>query len=374
MVHITGCQADRRFSDGRGGRVTFQWKEGAVTELLGSSRRVSVKDVAARAGVSIGTVSNVLNRPHLVSSRTRARVEDVMRSLGYVRNESARQLRAGQSRTLAYVLLDVTNPFFMDVAQSIDDAAVQADISLSLCTSNNSTQREDLHLAHLQEQRVAGILITPVDPDRTMLADVVRGGTPLVIVDRTSSATSFCSVAVDDVFGGRLAVEHLLDQGHERIAFVGGSARIGQVRERLEGARAAWSDAGMEPDDLTVIGTEALTVREGRAAGERLAGYAARRRPTAAFCANDLLALGLLQQTLSSGRAVPNDLAIVGYDDIEFAAAAAVPLSSVRQPRHDLGRRAAELVLDEGRNPDHRHQQIHFIPELVARASSSHGS
>lgn len=333
-------------------------------------RRVSVKDVAAHAGVSVGTVSNVLNRPETVGSATRGRVEQAMNDLGFVRNESARQLRAGRSRTLAYVLLDVTNPFFMDVAQSIEDAAVAARVSLSLSTSNNSADREDLHLAHLQEQRVAGILLTPVDPDRPALAEVVRRGTPLVIVDRTSGSDEFCSVAVDDVLGGRLAVEHLIDQGHERVAFVGGPGRIGQVRDRLEGARAAWRAAARPADQLVEVSTDALTVTEGRAAGERIAGLPSGRRPTAAFCANDLLALGLLQQTMSSGRRVPEDLAIVGYDDIEFAAAAAVPLSSVRQPRRELGRRAAELVLDEGRNPEHRHQQIQFTPELVARASS----
>jgi LacI family transcriptional regulator len=113
-----------------------------------------------------------------------------------------------------------------------------------------------------------------------------------------------------------------------------------------------------------------MTVAEGRSAGERLAGLPARRRPTAAFCANDLLALGLLQQSIGSGRRIPDDLAIVGFDDIEFAAAAAVPLTSVRQPRQELGRAAAQLVLDEATNPDHQHRQLSFTPELVARASS----
>ena len=111
---------------------------------------------------------------------------------------------------------------------------------------------------------------------------------------------------------------------------------------------------------------------EGRSAGERLAGLPVRRRPTAAFCANDLLALGLLQQTIGSGRRVPEELAIVGFDDIDFAAAAAVPLTSVRQPRQELGRAAANLVLDEATNPEHEHQQLTFIPELVARASTAH--
>ncbi|MGZ4465002.1 MAG: LacI family DNA-binding transcriptional regulator [Nocardioides sp.] len=333
-------------------------------------RSASVKDVAASAGVSLGTVSNVLNRPERVSAATRARVEQAMLDLGFVRNESARALRAGQSRTLAYVMLDAGNPFFTDVAQGIELAAEASGLSLFICNSDNRTAREETHLAHLQQQRVQGILITPVDPDADNLDAIARHGTPLVIVDRIRHDESFCSVAVDDVLGGRLAVEHLVDRGHTRVAFVGGPLSIGQVGDRLDGARAAWADAGLPEDDFLTVPTEGLTVAEGRSAGERLAGIPSRRRPTAAFCANDLLALGLLQQSIGAGRRVPADLAIVGYDDIEFAAAAAVPLTSVRQPRQQLGTMAADLVLDEATNPAHQHQQVTFTPELVARATT----
>lgn len=336
----------------------------------GSPRSASVKDVAATAGVSLGTVSNVLNRPDRVSAATREKVQQAMRELGFVRNESARQLRAGRSSTLAYVMLDAANPFFTDVARGIEDAAESQDLSLFMCNSDQRATREHAYLSRLQEQRVQGILITPVDPDDPALDEVARHGTPVVIVDRIRSGNSHCSVAVDDVLGGRLAVEHLLDLGHRRIAFVGGPERIGQVRDRREGARAALAAAGLDPTDLVEVATEALTVGEGRGAGERIAGIPKVQRPTAAFCANDMLALGLLQQCVALGLRVPDDLAIVGYDDIDFAAAAAVPLSSVRQPRHALGRTAAELLFDETSDPDHRHQQVLFTPELVARAST----
>jgi LacI family transcriptional regulator len=293
-----------------------------------------------------------------------------MEELGFVRNEGARQLRAGHSRTLAYVMLDATNPFFTDVAQGIELAAEAADLSLFLCNSDNRSTRENTHLALLQQQRVQGILITPVDPDSAQLDQIARHGTPLVIVDRTRKERSFCSVAVDDLLGGRLAVEHLVDQGHTRVAFIGGPRSIGQVEDRYQGAREAWAESDLPDDGLVLLGTASPTVAEGRSAGERLAGIPAKRRPTGAFCANDLLALGLLQQSIVSGRRVPQDLAIVGYDDIEFASAAAVPLTSVRQPRQELGRRAAELVLDEANNPEHVHQQITYEPELVARTST----
>jgi LacI family transcriptional regulator len=335
-----------------------------------TGRTPSVKDVAATAGVSLGTVSNVMNRPEVVSPHTRERVERAMAELGFVRNESARQLRAGTSRTLAYVMLDGTNPFFHDVAQGIELAAEDADLSLFICNSNSRSVREEVHLDRLLQQRVQGILITPVNPEAPHLGELARRGVPLVIVDRVWAGDTSCSVAVDDVLGGRIAAEHLAEQGHERVAFIGGPDSIGQVRERLEGARLMWAELGRPAEDLIHLPTEALTVAEGRTAGERLAGLPVRRRPTAAFCANDLLALGLLQQVIGAGLRVPEDVAIVGFDDIEFAAAAAVPLTSVRQPRQELGRAAAQLVLDEATNPEHRHRQLLFTPELVARAST----
>lgn len=342
----------------------------ALRTTGGGIRAAGVKDVAAAAGVSLGTVSNVLNRPDRVSARTRAKVEHAMRELGFVRNESARQLRAGKSSVLAYVMLDASNPFFTDVAHGIEDEAERADLSVYLCNSDQRSERERAYLRRLEQQRVQGVLITPVDPEDPLLDEMSMRGTPVVIVDRIRSGDTHCSVAVDDVLGGRLAAEHLLDLGHERIAFVGGPEQLGQVRDRREGAWRALEAAGRSRDDLVMVATDALTVAEGRSAGARIAGLARGARPTAAMCANDLVALGLLQQCVALGIRVPEDLAIVGYDDIEFASAAAVPLTSVRQPRRQLGRTAAELLIDEATNPHHEHQQVLFTPELVARVST----
>jgi LacI family transcriptional regulator len=242
-------------------------------------------------------------------------------------------------------------------------------LSLFICNSAGSAERERAHLAHLQEQRVQGILITPVDPESGTLAEIVKRGTPVVIVDRTRGAGAFCTVSVDDALGGRLAVDHLLELGHTRVAFIGGPSTLGQIQDRWAGAQAAWADAGLPPDDLVLLSTDELTVAAGREAGERLLGLPRRRRPTAAFCANDFTALGLLQQCSRAGRRVPGDFAIVGYDDIDFAAAAAVPLTSVRQPRQELGSTAARLVVDESME-HHLHEQVVFVPELIAREST----
>jgi LacI family transcriptional regulator len=328
----------------------------------------SMKDVALQAGVSLGTVSNVLNRPELVSERTRQRVLATIEAMGFVRNESARQLRGGGSRILAYVVLDTSNPFFTDVAEGVQEAADAAGLALFLCNSAENAGRQAGFLDLLEQQRVEGVLITPVDAGDPRIAALSRRGTPVVVVDR-GAGPGHCSVTVDDVLGGDLAVTHLLETGHRRIAFVGGPRAIGQVADRISGAEAA---AARTPGaEVVVVETAALNVAEGRRAGERIAGLPAARRPTAAFCANDLLALGLLQQMVRLGLRVPDDLAIVGYDDIEFAEAAAVPLTSVSQPRQLLGRRAAELLLDEARGAgDHDHQQVVFAPELVVRAST----
>lgn len=328
-----------------------------------------MKDVAAHARVSLGTVSNVLNRPERVTERTRARVLAAIDELGFVRNESARQLREGNSRTLAYVVLDTANPFFTDVERGVQEAADAAGLAVFLCNSGQDPRRQAAYLDLLEQQRVEGVLITPVDIADEQLRQLPRRGTPVVLVDARS--THHCSVAVDDVLGGDLAATHLWDTGHRRIAFVGGPTTQSQVADRLAGARRALVRAGAEPERVTLVETRALTVAEGRRAGERIAGLPGSRRPTAAFCANDLLAVGLLQQAIRLGLRVPDDLAIVGYDDIEYAAAAAVALTSVAQPRHLLGRTAAEMLLDEARAADgHEHRQVVFEPELMVRAST----
>lgn len=327
--------------------------------------------MAARAGVSLGTVSNVLNRPERVSPATRARVQQAIRELGFVRNEAARQLRAGRSRTIGLIVLDTANPFFADIATGVEQQAADSGLSLVLCNSDEKPVREEHYLSLLEEQRAFGILLVPAMHGSPLIEEIRQRGTPVVLVDR-ASATGQCSVSVDDVAGGRLAVEHLIQAGHRRIAYVGGPLGIQQVADRLAGARAALAAAGIASNRLRVFDTAALNVACGLQAGEAIAAISAGRRPTAVFCANDLLALGVLQQMTRQGLNVPGDVAIVGYDDIVFAAAAAVPLTSVRQPRTELGRTATELLIDEANNAGaHHHRQVVFLPELVVRESTT---
>jgi LacI family transcriptional regulator len=268
------------------------------------------------------------------------------------------------------MVLDVGNPFFTDLARGVEAAAAHAGLTVLLCNSGDDPAREDHYLAILQEQRSYGVLMTPVRAATDRIRRMRAYGTPVVFVDQGSSRRQ-CSVTVDDVAGGELAVGHLLAVGHRRIAFVGGPMSTRQVADRLAGAQRATLTAEAGAAELDVIETAALTVAAGREAAVTLDELPPSRRPTAAFCANDLVALGMLQELTRRQRSVPADLAIVGYDDIQFAAAAAVPLTSIAQPREQLGRAATELLIEEVEQPlTHVHQQIVFQPELVVREST----
>ncbi len=189
-------------------------------------------------GVSLGTVSNVLNRPDRVSAATRERVLQAIDELGFVRNEAARQLRAGRSRTIGLIVLDVGNPFFTDIAAGVESAAAAAGLSVVLCNSGEDVVREQHYLSVLEQQRAYGILVSPITGKDAQLRAIRRRGIPVVLVDRGSGRRQ-CSVSVDDVVGGELAVAHLIECGHRDIAFVGGPISIKQVSDRLEGARRA---------------------------------------------------------------------------------------------------------------------------------------
>jgi len=332
---------------------------------------VSIRDVALRAGVSVGTVSNVLNRPDEVSAESVERVTQAIEQLGYVRNDAARKLRAGVSTTVGFVVLDGQNPFYTDVVRGAEDEATRHGIAILYGNTDEDPGREKVYLDLFQEQQVRGLLIAPYGDITARLQRLRSGGIPAVLVDRFSADGRFSSVSVDSVAGGRLAAEHLIAGGRRRIAFVGGPFDIRQVNDRLAGARAA-ADNANAPVGLEVIATSGMTVAEGVAAGARLLARPRHEWPDALFAANDLLALGLLQSLVVDGRAVvPGDIALIGFDDIPFAAAAAVPLSSIRQPSRMIGRTALRVLLEEAADPDSVPRQTVFPPELVVRASTA---
>lgn len=327
-----------------------------------------VRDVAAKAKVSPATVSNALNHPEKVSAATRERVQAAIEELGYVRNDAARQLRQQQNRAVGMIVLDVANPFFAGVAQGAEATLSELSRPLLLSNSGQETSRELAHLKLFEEQRVSGILISPVGNVLARLRRLKDRGTAVVIVDRRAGAKEFSSVSADDKLGGRLGACHLIEQGRRRIAVVGGPAKIRQVADRYAGAEAA----AKEHEDVSVeyLDTGAMDIDSGRRAARELMSRSRSERPDAIFAANDLVALGALQELVRAGVTVPGDIALMGYDDIEFAASATIPITSVRQPAAEMGERAAGLLVSAIEDAAASVEHPVFTPELIAREST----
>jgi DNA-binding LacI/PurR family transcriptional regulator len=329
---------------------------------------ISIRDVAIRAGVSVGTVSNVLNRPNLVAEATRERVRAAIGELGFVRNESARQLRQGRSRTLGVVLENLANPYFTDLARGAEAAMNTDGFDALWCTSDGSASKERRCLDFLEEQRVTGVVITPVGLNSERIAEMQDRGLSVVILDRREYAGA-CSTRVDHIAGGEIAMEHLLDRHRPRIAIVTGPLLQEPIKDRSTGAMAAGRRAGLSEREMTTLVRAELTPTEGKEAARRLLELDP--LPTGVFCTNDLLAIGLVNELLRAGIKVPGEIRVVGYDDIELAGTSVVPLTTVRQPRHELGWTAAELAVAEvGAGDQHEHRHLVLTPSLVVRESA----
>jgi LacI family transcriptional regulator len=327
---------------------------------------VSLRDVAKAAKVSVGTVSNVLNRPEVVAPKTLARVQGTINDLGFVPNGFARHLRSGHSRTLGLIVPDVANPFFTEVARGVEDAASKRDYAVFLCNSDESASKEDRYINVLIEQQVRGVLITPTDVKSDRLDAMRDRGIAVALVDREIKGRKQCSVSVDDIHGGQLGIEYLTGLGHTDIAWVCGPDSIPQVADRGAGVAKAAKFAGAKVETIRV---SLMNTTQGEEAAKKI--LALKTIPTAIFCANDLLALGVMRTLRENKFKIPEQVSVLGYDDIEFAASAAVPLSSISQPAYQMGVTAADLLLNECEEADtHEHQQIRFQPQLVERAST----
>jgi len=318
--------------------------------------------------VSVGTVSNVINGSRQVSPATVERVQQAIAELGYVRNDAARQLRAGRSTTVGLLVLDVRNPFFTDLARGASDAASRHGLRVLLADSALSPEREAASLDAFEQMRAYGILVSPIGDIEPRLVQLAARGVPTVLVDRPSVGGALSSVSVDDVAGGRMAIEHLASVGARRIAVVGGPATIQQVADRQAGAVSAAHELGIKID---LIPTDSLSVAAGHAVGGRLLERGRHDRPDGIFAVNDLIALGLIHALVASGADIPGEIAVVGYDDIDFAASAIVPLTSVRQPRETLGAAALDLLRSQESSEGMGPRNIVFQPELISRRSST---
>lgn len=326
----------------------------------------SITEVARRAQVSKATVSNALNRPELVAPATRQRIEAVIAELRFIPNQQARQLSGISSTVLGLVVIDAANPFFTAVTKAIEEAAAERGHVVILCNSGGSQSKEQYFLRLLAGQRVRGVVLNPWDARVSIEASPL----PTVLLDQKGTSEE-CSVSVDDVLGGTLAAAHLLELGHRRLAFVGGPEPLRQHRERHEGAREAARPLGLDPEAVIVPATvDGIDIADGIRAAEQILAWS--ERPTGVLCANDLLAFGVHRGLTHAGIRVPEDISVVGYDDIDFAADWVTPLTTVRQPTHEIGRHAAELLFEHSSPLDgHLHRQIVLTPDLSVRQSSA---
>lgn len=332
----------------------------------------TVQDVARHAGVSLGTVSNVLNQPHLVSSEMTARVLAAIEALDYHPKSPLWQQRQKRLEVVGVVVANISNPFFTEVARGVEEAAFEAGYAVHLCNSNFDRQREADHLRILQAQGVSAIVITPLEESLQPLRQLIRLGVGVCVVGRAAATRGVCSVAVDDNEGGYLAAKHLIGLGHRRLLWFCERDAVPRISARELGVIRAIEEAqaaGLPVtwDRLETASTSIL-VSDATITRALLGDFPY----TGIIAGGDLLALGATRAMTRIGIRVPDDVSVIGYDDIDFAAGANVPLTSIRQPMNEFGREALRLATDDrDTGGTHVHQDVVYQPKLIQRASTA---
>ncbi|MGB8984576.1 MAG: LacI family DNA-binding transcriptional regulator [Anaerolineales bacterium] len=334
------------------------------------SKRITMADVARQAGVSLMTVSRVINNKGDVSPETRRHVLDVIASLGYRPSGIARSLATRETSTIGLVVPDVSNPFFAEITQGAERLAYSNGYHVFLCNSEEDPQRELALIRSLEEKRVDGLIVCSSRLDEAVLIDVLANLPAAVLVNRRVEQTgerTFDTVLLDDERGGWQAAHHLLQSGHQRIGFLAGPATSQSGADRRRGLLSALQEAGLPWDESWLIYCPP-SVQGGHDAA--LALLKTHPMLTALFCYNDLVAIGALQAAIHAGRRVPDTLAIVGHDDIPVAALVSPALTTCRVPRYELGARAVTALLERLRDCPSDAGPVVLQPELVIRESA----
>jgi LacI family transcriptional regulator len=335
---------------------------------MAKTAQPTIYDVARLAGVSTATVSRSLNGTGQIAPSTRLAIDDAVRELGYQPNRIARSLVTKSTQTIALLLPEITNPFYGALVSGIEQRTLELGYTMLLCTTEGDAGREETYLNLLRAKQVDGALVDGLVLPPERIASFIADGFPIVCLDRDVDSTAVPVVQVDNKRGGQMATEHLLALGHTRIAHVAGAPELGISGERAEGYRAALRAAGIEPDPrLVEVGN--YTEDGGYEAARAL--LARRRRPTAIFAANDLSAVGVLEAVAESGRRVPDDVSVVGFDDLRLAAYTTPPLTTIHPPAREIGARATSLLLDLTRGKKVRRRRHLLDPELVVRRSTA---
>jgi len=332
-------------------------------------RRVTLRDIASLTGFSINTVSRSLNNKEEVNADTRAKILAAADKLGYRPNRLAKGLRSNKTGTIGVVVTDVANPFFSALVKGIARAARDLGYSIILQDSDEDYAGEEEAIQVLLAEQVDGILITPVQSHKQMIEKLTEAQFPFVLVGRYFQDLDTNYVVPDDYQGGFLATEHLIQQGYTRLAMVNGPLHISSARERFQGFSDAMSKHGIPLDESLVI-SGALTVEEGLSLSRSILKQVP--RPSAIVCYSDFVAFGVMQAIREIGLSIPEDIAVVGFDDVWMSSCLEVPLTTIRSPKEELGRQAMQLLVHRlkenhnGAETDKRKLDV----TLVSRKSS----
>ncbi len=329
---------------------------------------VTLKHVADRAGVSFSTVSRAINHPDKVHDETRARVEAAIRHLGYTPHRAARRLRGQPTHAQIFGLLipDIENPFYSGIVRGVEDRAFAGGYAVILSNTNEDPDRERFYLDVLRQEAAAGAILPPSSDGSGL--DLEALGFPVVCVDRRPERGAFDTVVVDNEAGAFEAVAHLARLGHQRIGLVAASLSLSTSRERKAGYLRALREHGLPADERWV-----RTGEPRREAGRTLAFdlLGSPDPPTALFVGNNVMAMGALMAARSRGLRVPDDLSVVGFDDPPWTQLVSPPLTTVRQPTFEIGRTAADLLLQRVEDPDREPALVTLPTALVVRGSCS---
>lgn len=329
----------------------------------------NIKDVARRAGVSVTTVSHVVNGTRFVSEAARQSVEEAVRDLGYVPSAVARSLKHNTTRTFGMVIPNNSNPYFAEIIRGVEDRCFAAGYNVILCNSNDDPERQAAYVRVLAEKRVDGLVFVASGSDAVVRAILGEIRIPLVLLDREVAGAANCDlVEVNHTVGGELATRHLLGLGHPRVACISGPPGLSPSSQRRAGWKQALEEAGVERKE-TDLARGDFTARGGYLAMQIL--LKRKPRPTAVFVCNDMMAFGALQAAREVGVSVPEQLSIVGFDDIDLAAFSAPPLTTVAQPKLRIGTLAAELLLERVNASRGEGRRIILDPELKIRESTA---
>jgi LacI family transcriptional regulator len=329
-----------------------------------------MSDVARQAGVSLMTVSRVINEKGDVNPETRQRIQQIIKDLDYHPSAIARSLATQQTRTIGLVVPDVSNPFFADITRGIEALAYAQGYHVFLCNTEEDPQRELAVIQSLEEKRVDGLILCSSRIEASALADLLNRLPAVVLINRRlegQNSDEYQTVFLDDEASGELATRHLIQSGHRRIGYMAGPASSFSGQGRQKGYLTAMQQAGIEVDPNWIIHCQPTVV------GGHQAGLLMREQCdelTAIFCYNDLVAVGALQACADLNLNVPNDLAIIGHDDIPLAALVSPALTTCRVHRQELGARAVEALFDQMKNCPVGCKQIILHPELIIRQSA----